>query len=149
MKDIKEMRHEIIEYAISLNNFLDEEITAFFDLSAWDASYHRQIDVNRDLFIKFFLENMSFPKKFNLIEEIIEIIGEKLPKGFQGDANKFIKIRNKFAHSIYPEIDEDRMPEFQKERVKMVQKDWEKMHAEAKELYRKLINVIDYKIYTE
>jgi hypothetical protein len=48
MTDIKEMRHDVIEYAISLNNFLDEEITVYFDLNPYDASYHMQIQRSRD-----------------------------------------------------------------------------------------------------
>lgn len=149
MVDIKEMRHRTIERAISLNNFLDEEITAFFDLSAWDASYHMQISRSRDIFVESFLDYTGLRAKFELIKKIIENIGGKVYKGFLSDAERFSKIRNIFAHSIYPTIEEERMPEFQKERVKVAQKDWENMYAEAKELYIKLINEIDDKLYTQ
>jgi hypothetical protein len=92
---------------------------------------------------------MSFPKKFEMIKKIIEDIGGKVYDGFIPDGKRFAEIRNKFAHSLYPVVEEDFHPEFVKERIKAQQQNWEKMHSEAKALYRKLIKEIDSQLYTE
>ena len=148
MMDIKEMRHEVIELAILLENYLDEEITTFFGLSSWDASYHTQIDRERDIFVEYFLRYMPLNKKFKIIKKLIENIGEKLYEGFETDEEKFRKIRNKFAHTLYPEVEENFMPKMEIDRVKLQQKDWGKMYKEAKTLYLKILKEMDSKFYT-
>ena len=148
-KDIKEMGHDVIEYAILLDNFLEEEIMTFFGFNAYDASYHRQIDQERDIFYESFLKHMSFSKKFEIIKKIAKYLEENLYAGFDSDKERFLEIRNKFAHSLYPEVDEEFMPQFKKELVKLQQKDWENMHSESKTLYKKIIEELDSKFYTE
>lgn len=148
-KSIKDMRHEVIEYAILLDNYLEEEIMTFFGFDAYDASYHRQIDKERDIFYDSFLRYMSFSKKFDIIKKLVKCLGEKLYSGFESDKERFLEIRNKFAHSLYPEVDEEFMPQFKKELVELEQKDWEKMYTEAKEIYKKIIEELDSKFYTK
>ena len=143
------MRHEVIELAILLENYLDEEITTFFGLDSWDASYHAQIDREREIFVEHFLRYMSLNKKFKIIKKLIESIGEKLYEGFGTDEERFRMIRNKFAHTLYPEIEENFMPKMKIDLVKSQQKDWKKMYKEAKTLYLKILKELDSKIYTE
>lgn len=147
-KDIKEMRHEVIELSILLENYLDEEITTFFGLDSWDASYHIQIDRERNIFVENFLRYMPINKKFKIIKKLIKEIGEDLYEGFWKDEERFREIRNKFAHTIYPEVEEDFMPKMKVDLVKLQQKDWEKMYDEAKILYLKLLRELDSKFYT-
>lgn len=147
-KTISEMRHEVIEYAILLDNFLDEEILSYFGLDEWEASYNNEIELEREIFKKFFL-SMSSSRKFELIKKIIKSLGETLYSRFGADTKLFREIRNTFAHSLYPEIEEDFMPKFQKDMVKLQQEDWEKMHSEAKALYSKIIKELDNKFYTK
>lgn len=148
-KDIKEMRHEVIELAIMLENYLNEEITTFFGLSSWDASYHTQIDRERDIFVEYFLHYMSLNKKFKIIKKLIENIGEKLYEGFATDEEKFREIRNKFAHTLYPEVEENFMPKMKIDLVKSQQEDWKKIYGEAKTLYFKILRELDSKFYTQ
>src|SRR3989338_1978419 len=147
--DIKEMRHEVIELAILLENYLDEEITTFFGLSSWDASYHTQIDRERDIFVEYFLRYMPLNKKFKIIKKLIENIGEKLYEGFETDEEKFRKIRNKFAHTLYPEVEENFMPKMKIDLVKLQQEDWKKIYGEAKTLYLKILRELNSKFYTQ
>jgi hypothetical protein len=84
-KDIKEMRHEVIELSILLENYLDEEITTFFGLDSWDASYHIQIDRERNIFVENFLRYTPINKKFKIIKQLIKEIGEDLYDGFGKD----------------------------------------------------------------
>ena len=147
--DIKEMRHEIIELAILLENYLDEEITTFFGLDSWDASYYMQIDREREIFVNSFLRYMPLNKKFEIIKKLIKEIGEELYGEFGKDVKKFIEIRNTFAHTIYPEVEEDFMPKMKIDLVKSQQKSWKKMYREAKKLYLKIIKELDNKFYTQ
>ena len=101
------MRHEVIELSILIENYLDEEITTFFGLSSWDASYHAQIDKERDIFVESFLCYMPLNRKFKIIKKLIKSIGEKLYEGFGADEERFRMIRNKFAHTLYPEVEEN------------------------------------------
>lgn len=146
--DIKEMRHEVIELAIMLENFLDEEILSYFGLDAWDADYHMQIKRQRDVFKKSFL-NMNLSRKFELIKKIIEDLNEKLYRDFEKDEKRFRYIRNTFAHTLYPEIEEEFMPKMKIDLVKLQQKDWEKMSNEARVLYIKIIKELESKFYLE
>ncbi|MFA4960048.1 MAG: hypothetical protein WC548_00080 [Candidatus Pacearchaeota archaeon] len=148
MVDIKEMRHEVIELAISLENFLDEEIMTYFGLDAWDASYYYSMEKDRKIFLKFFL-SMPFSKKIDLMKDLIKNQGENFSEGFGNSCRKFMEIRNMFAHSLYPEIDENLMSEFKKEWIKQTQNNWEKLYNEFKSLYKKIINELDSKIFTE
>ena len=148
MKDIKDMRHEVIEYAISLNNVLDHEIMTYFDLFAHD-DYAVQVEGTRNIFFKSFLLNMAFPKKFRLIKEIIEEIGGSVSKEFGANTEKFTQIRNTFAHSLYPEKAEEFMPTMYKSIILLEQKEWERTHEEAKALYKKIITEIDRNLYEE
>jgi len=147
--DIAEMRHEVIEFSILLENYLDEEITTFFGLDSWDASYHMQIYREREIFIESFLRYMSLSKKFEIIKNLIKEIGEKLYKEFGKDVKRFSQIRNIFAHTLYPKVEEDFMPKMKIDLVKSQQEDWEKMNKEAKTLYLKIIKELDSKFYTE
>ena len=142
----KEMRYEVIELAILLENYLDEEITTFFGLSSWDASYHTQINIERDIFVKYFLRYVPLNKKFKIIKKLIESMGEKLYK----DNPDFLvpETRNKYAHTLYPEVEENFMPKMEIDRVKLQQKDWGKMYKEAKTLYLKILKEMDSKFYT-
>ena len=144
----KEMRYEVIELAILLENYLDEEITTFFGLSSWDASYHTQINIERDIFVKYFLRYVPLNKKFKIIKKLIESMGEKLYKEFSTDEEKFRAIRNKYAHTLYPEVEENFMPKMEIDRVKLQQKDWGKMYKEAKTLYLKILKEMDSKFCT-
>lgn len=142
------MRHGVIELSILLENYLDEEITTFFGLDSWDASYHAQIDRERNIFVGHFLRYMPLNKKFKIIKKLIKEMGEEIYEGFSNDERKFREIRNKFAHTIYPEVEENFMPRMKIDLVKLQQKDWEMMYREAKTLYLKILKELDSKFYT-
>jgi len=146
--NIKEMRHDVIEYAISLEDYLDEEILSYFGLDSWDADYNMEIERQREIFKKFFL-SMSLSRKFKLIKKIIKNLNEELYEDFGIDVERYIEIRNRFAHSIYPEVEEEFMPKMKIDFVKLEQKDWKQMYNEAKILYFKIIKELDSKFYTE
>jgi hypothetical protein len=146
--DIKEMRHEVIELAILLEKFLNEEILTYFGLDSWDASYHMQIERQRDVFMDSFL-NMNLSRKFALIKKIVKDLNEDLYNDFGEDEKKFRDIRNTFAHTLYPEVNKEFMPKMQIDLVKMQQKSWETMYEEAKVLYLKIIKELDNKFYTK
>ncbi len=147
-KDIKEMRHEIIEYAINIEYWLDEEITSHFGFDSWGASYHNKLERERETFKDCFLR-VSLSKKFDYILRIMKEIGEKPYSGFKGDGERFRKIRNMFAHEPYPIIE----PEFScspiREITKLNQENWKKMYEEATILFKKITKEIDDKFYTK
>jgi hypothetical protein len=145
-KDIREMRHEIIELAISLENFLDEEIMTYFALDAWDASYHMQIERSREIFKEFCL-NIGILRKIKMIKQIMKSFNEKPYEKFGADGKRFIEIRNIFAHTFYPEVEKELMPKMKIEIIKNQQKSWEEMFKDAKNLYAKIINELDSKFY--
>jgi len=147
-KEIKEIRHEVIEYAIFLENYLDGEILSHFGLDAWESSYHMQLSREREFFKRCFL-NITLGRKLKLIREIINELGEKLSKDFISNEKRFRDIRNKFAHHIYPEIGGEFTHKMVKDSIELEQKEWKEMYNEAKVLYWKIINEIDSKFYAQ
>jgi hypothetical protein len=137
-RSIEEMRHDIIEYAINLDYWLDQEITSHFGL-----------DNERKTFIECFLERTDFSVKLDYVIKIIKSIGEAPYKGFKKDGYRFAEIRNKFAHHSYPNIMEDTMPKMQIDFIKTEQKEWVEMYEEAKALFKKIMNELDNKFYTK
>jgi hypothetical protein len=147
-KGIKEMRHEIIEYAINIEYWLDEEITSYFGFDSWEASYHNQLERERETFKDCFLK-VSLSKKFEYIIRIMKDMGEKPYSGFIGDTERFRKIRNMFAHESYPLIEPEFSSSLTREITKLNQRNWKKMYEEAKILFEKITKEIDDKFYTK
>lgn len=147
-KGIKEMRHEIIEYAINIEYWLDEEITSHFGFDSWGASYHNQLEKERETFKDCFLR-VSLKQKFDYIIRIMKDIGEKPYSGFSGNGEKFRKIRNMFAHESYPIMEPEFSSSLKREITKLNQQNWKKMYKEAKILFKKITKEIDDKFYTK
>lgn len=95
-KPIQNIRHEIIEGAIEIEDIIDENILLSFGLEdQGDGEGIKEIF----RFKKYFLERMSLEKKFGIIQDIIEDdMHKKIPEWFGKDCKKFREIRNEFSH---------------------------------------------------
>jgi hypothetical protein len=146
-KTIAEMRHEVIEHTIELENLLSELIMLSFDM---------EIDINGDygkyneitsVFEKHFLSKAPISKKFEVIKEIIKDKQRKeLPKDFGSDVKEFLEIRNLFAHQLFPVMDED-MCSIKREIVQKDKDKFEEKYLRHSVLYKKLIKFISGVFY--
>jgi len=91
-EEIKKIRGQIIENALEIEGILEIIIVSLFVKKGQFV-----------LFSEFILDNLTFSKKWEIIEQYIKPIGYEL-FGFKFDANlrqnirKVIEIRNMFAH---------------------------------------------------
>ena len=141
-KFISEMRHEVIEHTIELENFLDELIMLSFDMEIDINGDYRKYNEITSVFEKHFLSKTSLSRKFEVIKEIIRDKRRKeLPKDFGSNVKEFMEIRNLFAHQLFPIINE----EMCSIKRKMVQEDRNKFEEKYKihiALYKKIFDFI-------
>ncbi|MBU2633878.1 MAG: hypothetical protein KJ674_01395 [Nanoarchaeota archaeon] len=145
-KSLSEMRHEIIENTIEIENFLDELIILSFDM---------ELDINRNykkyneitaVFEKYFLHRAPISKKFAIIREIItDKRMKKIPSDFGSDIQEFITIRNVFAHQLFPVMEED-IPNMKKRWIKEDIEELKTKYVRHATLYDKLYDFI-FKIF--
>ncbi|MDO8528739.1 MAG: hypothetical protein Q7S06_02505 [Nanoarchaeota archaeon] len=108
----KELLHEIIMRTIEIDNISNKIIRESFglDLKFGDEKDNcKPLNMNRIFrFNEFFLVNFGASSRADLLFEIIKEINkqnkeELRPEGdFKGDLIKFYKIRDIFAHNLYP-----------------------------------------------
>lgn len=150
-KKVEEIRHEILEDSIFMENYLNEEIASFFGFDAYKSSYYSKLQKETDLFTEFFLRHRSISNKFEIMKKIIKFIGSKLGKDFGKNVNNFLEIRNKIAHSFAPRY-------LYKEGIIGVSsiefeinsnhwKDWDKKYNESKNLFKKILKELDKALY--
>ncbi len=107
----KELLHEVIIRTIELDNLSNEIIRVDFGLEIdWggehDSTPLNFKEINR--FKTFFLDNLGSSSRADLLSEIVEEIikynKEELKpcKDFKNKLINFYKIRNIFAHNLYP-----------------------------------------------
>lgn len=107
----KELLHEVIIRTIKLDNLSNQIIRMAFGLDLkWggknDSTILNQNEINR--FNNFFLENLGASSRANLLLEIVEDIIQykkeelKPCKDFKNKLINFYKIRNIFAHNLFP-----------------------------------------------
>ena len=141
-KTIAEMRHEVIEHTIELENFLDELIMLSFGMEMDMNRDYRKYNEITSVFEKHFLSKSSISRKFEVVKEIIRDKRRKeLPKSFGSDIKEFIEIRNLFAHQLFPIIEED-MCSIKKEMVQMDKDKFGKKYTTHSKLYKKLMDFI-------
>ena len=106
----KDLLHEVIIRTIELDNLSNQIIRVAFGLDLkWggknDSILLNQNEINR--FKNFFLDNLGSSSRADFLCEIVsDIINNKeklkLCKDFKNKIINFYKIRNIFAHNLYP-----------------------------------------------
>lgn len=139
MTNIKEMRHDILEWAISLNNILDHIIMNYFDMYFFEKEYGMMSTRRMEMFSEYLLRDLRSSSKINLIIEINKEIEGNLYKKFSKDMETFSKIRNKFAHSLYPTKPGKFMPDLFKNMIRIEQREWKAMYLKAENLFTKIV----------
>jgi len=141
-KTIAEMRHEVIENTIEIENFLSELIMLAFDMEMDINGDYKKYNEITSVFEKHFLSKTPLSKKFEVIKEVIRDKRRKeLPRDFGSDVKEFIEIRNLFAHQLFPTIEED-MSSIQKERLKIDKDKFEEKYIRHSKLHKKLFKFI-------
>lgn len=109
--DIPEMRHEVIDSTIEVEELLDEIIKINFGFEAIFDDETQFLDpdqaLNKEEIKKFrehILKKFSLPAKFKFVEGMAKPVkGAKgLPKDYGKKFSRFIEIRNLFAHTLAP-----------------------------------------------
>jgi len=106
-----DLLHEVIIRTIELDNLSNQIIRVAFGLDLkWggenDSTLLNQNEINR--FKNFFLDNLGSSSRAELLSEIVDDVIKsnkkefKLCKDFKSKVIKFYKIRNIFAHNLYP-----------------------------------------------
>ena len=160
MRDIKEMRHEVIENAIAMENFLNEIILNSFGMEIeftptgeiWENKSEVDPDkMNyRNMFNEYFLSRLNFPSKFKLIKELAKNMKNELYEEFSKEAQKFVEIRNRFAHNIYPDIlDQHKKMESYGKYIRQQQTEWENYYLEYSTLYDKITLILFKTFFNE
>ena len=149
----KDLLHEVIIITIELDNLSNEIIRIAFGLEIdfggeedkWRPTNLREI--NR--FNKFFLENLGSSSRADLLLKIVDDICEynkkKLVgcKDFKNKLIEFYKIRNIFAHNIYPKD----LKGFT--RLESSEPLWNKLNNRHKKLYPELKEFLYSNCYRE
>jgi hypothetical protein len=144
----KDMLFDVITHTILLDNLFIEIMGTSFGLEPqWDGEElinEKQID----RFDRFFMQDLGSSSKINLIKEIIkEDYEEKivLPKDFDNKIINFYKIRNIFAHSLYPKhIGKRDMPNLLPHNAT-----WESLHKEHSKIFREINDFLIKNLYYE
>lgn len=154
MRVTKDMLYDVITNTILLDNLLSEIIRTSFGLEIeWantldDESYEIINAKQIERFDRFFIQDMGASSKLNLIKEIIkEDYKEKitLPKDFDNKIIRFYKIRNIFAHSLYPKhVDKKEMPKLLPNNAT-----WEDLHKEHSEIFKEINDFFIKNLYEE
>ncbi|MBI2047455.1 hypothetical protein HYT26_04830 [Candidatus Pacearchaeota archaeon] len=148
MRPTKDMLYNVITNTILLDNLLDEIIRNSFGLEIeWDNESNSIINsLIIERFDRFFLQDMGASSKMNLLKEIIkEDYEEKitLPKDFDNKVIRFYKIRNIFAHSLYPKhVDKREMPNLLPNNAT-----WEDLHKEHSNIFKEINNFLIKNLY--
>jgi len=138
----KDLLYEVIIRTIEFDNLCTDLILTSFGL---EAEYlGRKITNLKEIlrFEDFFMENMGSMSKANVLLEIVKDTIEfhkmniKPLKDFKGKIVKFYKIRNIFAHNLYPRrLDRKRHPNLKVP-------NWEELAKRHQELYEELSKFI-------
>jgi len=107
----KDLLHEVIVRTIEFDNISNEIIRTAFGLEIEWGGENESIPTNLNeinRFNKFFLENLGSSSRaellLNVVEDICKTNKEEVAKckDFKNKLINFYKIRNIFAHNIYP-----------------------------------------------
>src|SRR3989344_4908007 len=148
MRVAKEILYDVITNTILLDNLLNEIIRTSFGL---EPDWHpvEEVILNKkelERFDRFFLQDLGASSKMKLIKEIIkEDYLEKiiLPNDFDNKFLKFYKIRNIFAHSLYPKrVGKKEMPNYLPNDAK-----WEDLHDEHSNIFKELNDFLINNLY--
>jgi len=153
---IAEMRHEVIEDTIRIEEMLDGIIKIELGFEEeWDEKEGLINSREIEEFKKYILKRFNLPSKFSYIGDIIRRSkGEKtLPKGYGKDCQNIMEIRNTFAHTLAPTG-----TLYQKGSVgvlssqyefnsKNVNKEWENLYEQYLKSFNKVYNKIHNLFY--
>jgi hypothetical protein len=144
----QEMLHDVIVNTIYLDNAINEVIRMSFDIQpSWghpvgvdengEIDFELLNELKIEKFDRFFLQELGSSSKLRIIREIINDeckVQISLPKEFDNKFLTFYKIRNIFAHSLYPKhLNKHEVPNYVPSDAK-----WEELHAEHTALFKEL-----------
>ena len=149
VKPTKDMLYDVITHTIALDNLLAGIIRTSFGLELdWNSETNELINEKViERFDRFFMQDLGSSSKLNLIKEIIKEDYKKekitLPKDFDNKLRNFYKIRNIFAHSLYPKhVDKREMPNFLPNNAT-----WEDLHKEHSDIFKEINDFLIKNIY--
>lgn len=106
VKSMANMRHEVIENSIRMDNFVNDLIMGCFGLECTFEEDEGELmctnEGDRDSFHKHLLKNMSSVQKIDCLKDMANNMKKPFLEEFMKDVRRFYEIRNVFAHSLYP-----------------------------------------------
>lgn len=129
----KEFTDEVITHTIMFEDTIVKWLfLEYFGIKPEADNPKRSMQIER--FSRYFMDPMGYGQKLNLLKEVLkdrfpEII---LPKNFESEFVEFYKIRNIFAHSMFPREVNQKTP------YVSLTGSWEELAKRHKELYRSL-----------
>lgn len=144
----KDLLNDVITNTIRLDNAINEIIRRSFDIRAFwgyptgvdengEVDYELLNELKIEKFDRFFLQELGSSSKLRIIKEIINDdckVPICLPKDFDTKLLTLYKIRNVFAHSLYPKhVHKNEVPNYVPTDAK-----WEELHAEHTALFKEL-----------
>ncbi len=107
----KDLLHEVILRTIEFDNLSNEIIRTAFGLEIeWGGEENSEPqNINElNMFKDYFLDNLGSSSRADILSDIVDDLIKggnrelKICKDFKGKVIKFYKIRNIFAHNIFP-----------------------------------------------
>lgn len=144
----EKMLHEVIINTIALDNVINNLIRTYFGIQPYwgepvgvdeegEIDFELLNELKIEKFDRYFLKELGASSKSRMIMEIIKDecrVSIFLPKDFEKKLLKLYKIRNIFAHSLYPKHpNKNELPNYVPSDAK-----WEELHAEHVELFKEL-----------
>lgn len=157
MRAPPQMLQEVITNTIYIDNAINEIIRWFFNIQpSWgdpiSADEEGELEfklLNKseiEMFDRFFLQELGSSSRLGLIKEIINNqsnIKISLPDNFDHKLLDFYKIRNIFAHSLYPKnINKKEIPNYVPSETK-----WEELHLKHTALFKELNDFLVNQLY--
>ena len=156
---IAQMRHEVIDNSIRIENLLNRIIQTDLGLEPHYVPYVDELGNETDFeeieninqvsrFRKFFLDKSSLEKKFEILKDILRKNKQKsVPEKFWKDAKDFREIRNTFAHTLapkYPDKNPKKLYMFITDfdcKIKDIG-DWNKLYVKHTKLFNEIHKII-------
>ncbi len=153
-KSIADMRHEVIDNTIRVENLLNEimQIDMGFEIQ---ESPNREDILNLEEIHKFhkhILDKFRLHSKFEYLKAILPKDKNEWPKDYARKCKRFIEIRNKFAHTLAPEKPYKEgtigMLSLEFDIITKRIEEWEKLYLEHLELFKEIYDFIYNQFYT-
>ncbi len=132
----KEFTDEVISDTIMFDSVLRWLFWEYFEIKPEPNNPKRETQIER--FDRYFMDQMGASSKLGLLKEVLEDLypGIIYPNDFENKFLEFHKLRNIFAHSMFPREVNQKTPYVSRTGS------WEELYQRHQELYKELVSFV-------